>query len=399
MTFPFQYLSLAFLGWFGLGATGWAQSISGETNAAALELTRELDPEACAAIDALVEQGIEQGEMAGAMVAVADRRSTLFAQAYGDRQVEPERVEMTLDTLFDLASLTKPIATACSVMKLMEPGKIELDTPVAHYLPEFGANGKEAVTVTDLLLHQGGLIPDNALGDYDHGPEAAWEKICGLSLRQSPGEKFVYTDVGFIVLGQLVSRVDGRPLDEFSHQELFAPLGMTMTRFNPDADLRQRAAATERREDRWMVGEVHDPRAYRLDGVAGHAGLFSTAADLIVFGQMLLGEGVRDGQRVLNSQTVQTMAEPRKISRGLRALGWDVRSPYSSNRGESFSESAFGHGGFTGTVFWVDPQRELVFVFLSTRLHPDGRGTVNPLAGEIATVIGNAVYDAEADTP
>jgi len=364
-----------------------------------LEPTRQIGESVATSIDEIVNRGLADGEMAGAVVAIADGDGVLFAKAYGDRQSEPDPVPMTLDTLFDLASLTKPLATACSVMTLVERGKIDLDAAAADYLPEFGRSGKEAITVTDLLLHQGGLIPDNALGDYEDGADVAWERICGLSLRSPPGERFAYTDVGFIVLGKLVERVSGQPLDEYARNAIYQPLGMTATGFNPADELRQRAAATERRDGGWMVGEVHDPRAYRLDGVAGHAGLFSTAADLVTVGQMLLGKGTRDGVRVMRAETVEQMSKPRDVSRGQRTLGWDSRSPYSRNRGDAFSDAAFGHGGFTGTVMWVDPVKDRVFVFLSNRLHPDGKGTVNGLAGEIATIVGNAVPASADDSP
>ncbi len=364
-----------------------------------LEPTRRIGESVATSIDEIVTRGLADGEMAGAVVAVADGDGVLFAKAYGHRRSEPDPVPMTLDTLFDLASLTKPLATACSVMTLVERGKIDLDAAAADYLPEFGRSGKGAITVTDLLLHQGGLIPDNALGDYDDGADVAWEKICGLGLRSPPGEKFAYTDVGFIVLGKLVERVSGQPLDEYARDVLYQPLGMPTTGFNPADELRQRAAATERRGGAWMAGEVHDPRAYRLSGVAGHAGLFSTAADLIAMGQMLLGKGARDGVRVMRAETVEQMSKPREVSRGQRTLGWDNRSPYSRNRGDAFSDAAFGHGGFTGTVMWVDPVKDRVFVFLSNRLHPDGKGTVNGLAGEIATIVGKAVPQNADDSP
>jgi len=354
-----------------------------------LERTRGVDAETAAEIDRIVEEGLAEGQMAGAVVVAASPTDILFADAYGHRQLEPQPKPMTLDTLFDLASITKPVATACSVMKLVELGEVDLDAPVARYLPEFASGGKDAVTVTDLLLHQGGLIPDNALGDYDDGPAIAWERICALELTHAPGESFVYSDVGFIVLGKLVERVSsGQRLDRFTAERLFKPLGMDETGFNPPPELARGAAATERRDGQWMVGEVHDPRAFRLGGVAGHAGLFSTAGDLVTFGRMLLGDGVEEGTRVLAAKTVREMRKPRTISRGHRALGWDVRSPYSSNRGETFSQAAFGHGGFTGTVLWIDPERDLVFVFLSNRLHPDGEGRVNRLAGRIATLLG-----------
>lgn len=359
---------------------------------------RKLPPETCDEIDRLVGEALAQGQMAGAVVVAADRDQFLFIQAYGDRQSDPEPLPMTPDTLFDLASLTKPIATACSVMLLVERGDVDLTDPVATYLPEFANRGKGQITVTDLLLHQGGLIPDNALRDYEEGPEVAWEKICDLSLRQPPGEAFVYTDVGFIVLGKLVERLSGQRLDEFAADNLYRPLAMASTGFLPGEALRGRAAATERRAGRWMVGEVHDPRAYLMGGVAGHAGLFATAEDLVTFGRMLLGEGRipstvadPDRSRVMQPATVRLMRQPREVSRGQRALGWDVQSPYSGNRGQSLSPSAFGHGGFTGTVFWVDPEKDLVFVFLSNRLHPDGKGSVNGLAGELATRIGRVI--------
>ena len=390
-------------------AASTASTDLSQTQGPRLAATRKLPPAACDEIDRLVGEALAQGQMAGAVVVAADRDQYLFVQAYGDRQSEPEPLPMTADTLFDLASLTKPIATACSVMLLVERGEVELAAPVATYLPEFSSRGKDEITVTDLLLHQGGLIPDNALRDYEDGPEVAWEKICDLSLRQPPGEAFVYTDVGFVVLGKLVERLSGQRLDEFAAENLYRPLAMASTGFVPGEALRARAAATERREGRWMVGEVHDPRAYLMGGVAGHAGLFATAEDLVTFGRMLLGEGqipsvVADPDsdsdsdsdsgrrpRVMQPATVRLMRQPREVSRGQRALGWDVRSPYSSNRGRSLSPSAFGHGGFTGTVFWVDPEKDLVFVFLSNRLHPDGQGSVNGLAGELATRIGRAI--------
>jgi CubicO group peptidase (beta-lactamase class C family) len=341
-------------------------------------------------IRTIVEGGIEAGEMPGALVVVAGPTSVRYAMAFGNRQLEPEVEPMTLDTLFDLASLTKPIATATSVMTLVQAGKIDLQAPVSRYLPEFGGQGKESIRVTDLLLHVGGLIPDNALRDYDDGSERAWQRICDLKPISPPGNKFAYTDVGFIVLGKLVEKLGGKSLDAYSRDSIFRPLGMEETTFNPDDSLRSLAAPTEKRNGNWMQGEVHDPRAYRLGGVAGHAGLFSTAGDLVKYGQMMLAGGHKDDVVVLDAGTLSQMTRPRTIPRGTRTYGWDHRTGYSRNRGESLSEAAFGHGGFTGTVMWIDPEKEIVFIFLSNRLHPDGKGTVNGLAGQIATVVGNA---------
>lgn len=369
-------------------------------------------------VAAIVQQGIADGEMPGAVVMVANRNEVLYQRAFGDRQVEPQRTAMTIDTVFDLASLTKPIATATSVMRLVQSGKVQVDQPVSNYLPEFKGHGKESITVSDLLLHVGGLTPDNALSDYQQGTEEAWNRICGLKMIAGRREKFAYSDVGFIVLGKLVERVSGKTLDRFVLEEIFQPLGMQETTYLPGDALRQRAAPTEQRDGHWMQGEVHDPRAYLLGGVAGHAGLFSTAEDLVRYGQMMLAQG-QAAPQVLDANTFALMTQPRDVpsgskksgaqtsgaqtsgaqqsgnqtsgnqTRGTRTFGWDHRSPYSSNRGESLSDSAFGHGGFTGTVIWIDPEKDRVFVFLSNRLHPDGKGTVNRLAGEIATLIGN----------
>ncbi len=345
-------------------------------------------------IDRIVTEGIRAGQMAGCVVAVGRHGKLVYLKAFGHRQLEPEKRPMTVDTLFDLASLTKPIATATSVMILAQQGKIELCAPVARYLPQFGRNGKEKITVFQLLTHQGGLVADNSLSDYAHGVKTAWERIFALPLHYPPGERFVYTDVGYMVLGRMVEQVSGERLDRFAQRHIFAPLGMCETGFLPGPALRQRAAATEKRNGRWMVGQVHDPRAYRLGGVAGHAGLFSTAEDLAVFAQMMLGRGAYRGVRVLRPQWVDRMTRPYATPRGFRGLGWDVQSGYSSNRSKLYSPEAFGHGGFTGTAIWIDPVYDLLVVFLSNRLHPDGKGTVNPIVGRVGTVAVEAIDPA-----
>lgn len=348
-------------------------------------------------IDRVVADGLKRGCMPGCVVAVGRQGRMVRLRAYGQRQVEPEPVPMTTDTLFDLASLTKPLATATSVMILVEQGSLGLQDRVGKRIPEFARNGKQPITVFQLLTHQGGLVADNPLEDYAGGPKKAWERIFALRPRVPPGSKFIYSDVGYMVLGELVRRVSGRGLDEFSAERIFRPLGMTETGFVPGPDLRGRAAPTEQRGGKWIRGEVHDPRAFRLGGIAGHAGLFSTAADLAVYAQMMLGGGRYAGVRVLDERTVAEMTRPRRVSAGLRGLGWDVRTGYSSNRPSSFSPQAFGHGGFTGTSLWIDPKLELFVIFLSNRLHPDGAGAVNPLAARIGAVAADAVMGADAD--
>lgn len=344
------------------------------------------DAERLAEIDRLVAEGLADKKMPGCVVCVGRRGGIAWRKAYGNKQVEPEPLPMTLDTVFDLASLTKPIATATSVLLLAERGKIKLDEPVATYLPEFAAQAKDKITVRDLLVHQSGLIADNALADYEQGPEEALRRVMALKLVAPTGTKFIYSDVNFIVLGELVRRVSGADLDAFTRRELFEPLGMQETMFRPAAALRGRSAPTEKRGESWIQGEVHDPRAARLGGIAGHAGLFSTADDLALFATMLLSGGARGDVRVLAADTVARMGEPQKVSSGVRGLGWDKRTGFSSNRGEGMSDAAFGHGGFTGTVLWVDPQLDLFVIFLSNRLHPNGKGNVNALAGRIGGV-------------
>ncbi len=349
-------------------------------------------------IDAIVTQGLGDHTMPGCVVLVARRGKIVLLKAYGDRQVQPRRVAMTADTLFDLASLTKPVATATCVMLLRDQGKLRLDRPVAEYVPDFAQADKGAITVEQLLTHQGGLVADNSLADYAGGPEQAWRRIMAMRLKGEPGKTFVYSDMGFIVLGEVVRRVSGKTLDVLMRERVFAPLGMGDTGFLPGEPLRRRAAPTERRDGHWMQGEVHDPRAFALGGVAGHAGLFSTAADLAVYAQMLLEGGQYRSVRVLSKEAVAEMTRPRRTSAGLRGLGWDVRSSYSSNRSPAYSPQSFGHGGFTGTSLWVDPKRELIVIFLSNRLHPDGKGAVNPLAAKIGTAAVQAI-DEPAEKP
>jgi uncharacterized protein YbbC (DUF1343 family)/CubicO group peptidase (beta-lactamase class C family) len=345
-----------------------------------------------AKIDGLVADAIGQRKMPGCVVAIGRRDGLAYCRAFGNRQTEPTPRPMTQDVVFDLASLTKSVATATSVMILVERKAVALDKPVACYLPEFAAQGKDSITVADLLTHQGGLIADNSMGDYRDGAEKAWLRICNSKPAGKPREKFVYSDVGFIVLGKLVERVSGKPLDQFAREEIFEPLGMRKTGYRPEASLRAVAAPTEKREGRWIQGEVHDPRAYALGGVAGHAGVFSTADDLAIFAQTLLNGGCRGDRRILSAETIHRMTAPRTVpGGGVRALGWDMRTGYSSNRGKCFSARAFGHGGFTGTALWIDPGLDLYVVFLSNRVHPNGKGSVNALAGEIGTIAGNAL--------
>jgi SSS family transporter len=342
-------------------------------------------------IDATVERSLARGEMAGCVVVVGRRDGIVFERAYGNRRVEPDVAPMTLDTVFDMASLTKPLAAATSVMILVERGEMRLQDKVADYFPEFSAHDKGDVTIEQLLVHSAGLIPDNSVDDYRDGWASAEPTICDLKLLTPPGTAFKYSDVGFILLGKIVEQVTGKPLDEFAKEEVYAKLGMADTGYLPPADLKGRAATTEQRDGEWLVGVVHDPRAALMGGVAGHAGLFSTAHDLAKHAQMMLGDGRLGDVRILGAATVSEMTRPRDVDGNKRGLGWDMLSVYSRNRGETMSPQAFGHGGFTGTAMWIDPELDLYVIFLSNRLHPDGAGEVNNLAGRIGTIAAGAI--------
>jgi uncharacterized protein YbbC (DUF1343 family)/CubicO group peptidase (beta-lactamase class C family) len=352
-----------------------------------------LSAEQLAKIDALVKENIEKGNLPGCVVAIGRTGGIGLLKTYGQRQVDPSAEPMTDDTVFDMASLTKPIATATSIMILVERGEVRLRETVTTYLPEFAPGGKDEITIEQLLTHHSGLIPDNPLGDYEDGVETAWENIYALEPRDKPGTKFVYSDVNFIVLGEVVRKVTGYDVAEFAAANVFRPLGMEETGYKPGEVLRRRAAPTEQRDGEWLRGEVHDPRAALLGGVAGHAGLFSTARDLAIYCDAML-RGSRAGDespRIMSRATLAEMIRPRDVAGNFRDLGWDNRSQYSTNRGELFGPRAFGHGGFTGTSMWVDPNLDLFVIFLSNRLHPDGMGNVNPLAGRIGSIAAAAV--------
>jgi uncharacterized protein YbbC (DUF1343 family)/CubicO group peptidase (beta-lactamase class C family) len=334
---------------------------------------------------------MDEGNMAGCVVLVGRSAGIVFEKAYGYRSVEPAKEEMTIDTVFDMASLTKPVATATSVMILVERGKLRLDDKAAKYLPGFAQKGKEDITIEQLLVHSSGLIPDNPLGDYENGWESAAEKINELTLLSKPGTAFKYSDVNFILLGKIIEAVAGKRENEFVKEEIFAKLGMNDTGYLPSNELKARAASTEKNGDTWFKGDVHDPRASKMGGVAGHAGLFSTARDMAIYATMMLQDGRYEDVQILEAETVNDMTTARQVGNNKRGLGWDKRSVYSRNRGRSMTDRAFGHGGFTGTAMWIDPGLDLYVIFLSNRLHPDGIGEVNSLAGRIGAFACAAV--------
>lgn len=335
-----------------------------------------------------LQRAVERRVIPGAVFWI-EREGQTIRGAIGRRAVIPRREAMSEDTIFDLASLTKVVATAPSVMLLLEQGRIRLDDGVAEHLPEFAGEQRERITLRHLLTHVSGLKPSLPKEPAWTGYETGVRLACVSVPEHGPGEVFRYSDINFILLGEVVRRVSGLPLPEFARRHLFEPLAMKDTGFNPAPALRGRIAPTERDERKVMLrGMVHDPSARRMGGVAGHAGLFGTAADLARFGRMILNGGELDGARVLRAETVRRMTAVQTPVAMLekRGLGWDIDSRYSRPRGALFPIGSFGHTGFTGTCMWMDPFSRTFFVFLSSRLHAtDSRTDARLLYDEMGT--------------
>jgi len=343
-----------------------------------------------ASVDAVIEQAIHEGNIPGAVLLVGHNGQVIYRKAYGSRALEPRREPMTLETIFDLASLTKVVATTTAVMKLVEQGRIRLNDPVAKYLPEFGQSGKEDITVRQLLTHYSGLGPDLDLKTNWEGKETAYRMAFGEAPEAPPGSRFSYSDVNFIVLGALVEHVSGETLDKYCERDIFAPLKMMHTQFTPPAALRPKIAPTQYDENEHMLrGVVHDPTARRMGGVAGHAGLFSTADDLAKFSQALLN----GGGGVLSALSVEKMTRPEQPPSApvLRGFGWDIDSPFSSNRGDLLPVGSYGHTGFTGTSMWIDPTTQTYIILLTNAVHPRGKENAIALRSKVATAVAAAL--------
>lgn len=353
-----------------------------------------------ARIDDVLARSIAMKELPGAVVLVGRHGKVAFRKAYGHRALAPAVEPMTIETVFDLASLTKPVATAAAVMTLVEQGRVRLDDPVVAYLPAFGAGGgeRERVTVEQLLTHRAGLVADDPMDLYLGTPSEIFARKYQRRLLNPPGKKFLYSDAGYEVLGELVRSVTGETLDVYTRRAVFDPLGMSETEFRPigrGGSLPvSRIAPTEKLDGVFLRGEVHDPRARALGGVAGHAGLFGTADDLARYARALLG----NGGGWLSPAGVAAMTRIRDFGDGdLRALGWDVETHYSTSRGDLFPLGSFGHTGWTGTSMWLDPATDTFVVVLSARNHPDGAGNAIPLRSRVASVVAAAVTDASPD--
>jgi uncharacterized protein YbbC (DUF1343 family)/CubicO group peptidase (beta-lactamase class C family) len=352
-----------------------------------------------AVLDPIINDAIAQRQIPGAVLIVGHDGRVVYRKAYGSRAIEPRREAMTLDTVFDCASLTKVVVTATAIMQLWEQGKLRMNDPVAKYLPEFGQNGKQDITVRQLLVHYSGLAPDLDLARKWEGKETAYRMAFEAAPERPPGAAFVYSDINFVVLGALVERLSGESLDEYAAKHIFAPLGMKETRFAPphswEPGALTRVAPTEDDENHHLLrGVVHDPTARRMGGVAGHAGVFSTADDLASFAQALLD----GGRGVLTSATIAKMTAPQQPVNGtaVQGFGWDIDSPFSTNRGELLPVGGYGHTGFTGTALWIDPATKTYILLLTNAVHmnvvpPKEKGSAVSLRTKVATAVAAAL--------
>ncbi len=341
-------------------------------------------------VDSLLKSAVDKGLTPGAVLIVGHDGQVVYRKAFGSRSLEPTQEPMTVDTIFDMASLTKVMATTSSIMRMVQLGQIKLNDPVAKYIPAFAQNGKEEVTVRQLLTHYSGLPPDLELKPYWNGLEEGYKRANAEKLVNPPGTAFLYSDINFVVLGELVQRISGVALDVYAQAFIFGPLGMTETRFLPPQTWLSRVAPTQPddRTGQVLRGVVHDPSARQMGGVAGHAGLFSSADDAAKFAQVLLNGGAP----IFSQGIVEKMTTPQQPPNftNVRGLGWDIDTPFSSNRGELLPVGSFGHTGFTGTSLWVDPTTNTYIVLLTNAVHIK-TGNVITLRTEVATAVTAAL--------
>ena len=349
-------------------------------------------------IDHLLQAAVSRGLIAGGVVLIGERQGVLFEKAYGNVSAEPGAKPMDLDTIFDLASLTKVVATTPAILKLAEERRLSLVDPISKWFPEFIGKGKDEIVVMNLLTHTSGL--DDFPLSYLHPLQDAVQGAANQKSRGEVGSRFKYADINFILLSELVRRVSGVGLDTYTATNLYAPMGMKDTGFNPGNEQTGRCSATLGEGKSFFLGVAQDFTCRQLGGVAGHAGLFSTVEDLAVFCRMLLGGGDVNGKRVLSERAVRQMTAP-YFSRGgqvIRGLGWDIASPYSSPRGHGFSEMSFGHTGYSGSSIWIDPASDTFVVLLTARLEYHKVKEFNQLRSDLSSLAAELfgrVHDEE----
>ena len=348
-----------------------------------------LNPAGLSPIAELADMEIQSGHIPGAVVLVGNRTKILYREAYGMRALQPDPLAMTINTRFDLASLTKVIATTTAIMQLVERRKIHIDAPVAKYWPQFAKNGKGGITIRQLLTHYSGLRSD--LDSNWTGYRGAMKHIVAEKPVSPPGKDYLYSDINFEILGELVRRVSGTSLNVYCARHIFRPLGMKHTGFKPAKH--DDIAPTEYIDGKLRWGKVHDPTAYRMGGISGHAGLFSTAGDLARFAQMMLKGGRLHGARILSLRSVEEMTIPQSPpgDARLRGLGWDLGAPFAPNRDQLPAVGSYGHYGYTGTMLWIYPVSKTFVIVLSNRVHPYGKGDASPLRRGVLAIVSDAL--------
>lgn len=353
-------------------------------------------PEALSEVDRLLDQYLARRAFPGGVVAVGHRGALAYLRPFGRLAYDADAAPVEADTIYDLASLTKVVATTSMAMMLVDDGELDLDKPVSDFLPRFRGAGKQEVTVRHLLAHSSGLPAGGDLYLEIQGQPDYVERIQAMELQYPPGSRSLYSDYGMILLGEILQRVAGQPLEAFVRHRLLEPLSMVDTSFRPGADLLPRIAPTE--YDPWrgrmIRGEVHDENAFAMGGVAPHAGLFGTAGDLARFCQMILNGGVLEHRRIVSRENVERFTREAGVPDSDRALGWDTRSAEHSSAGSLFSPRSFGHLGFTGTSMWIDPERELFVILLTNRVHPTRD---NDLIRQVRPAVADAVVAALAE--
>ena len=358
--------------------------------------------DAWSAIDRIAAEHIAAKDVPGVVFLVGSHGKIVYRKAFGNRAVQPSVVPMTVDTEFDLASLTKVIGTTSAIMALVEDGKLRIGDPISRYWPEFAQNGKGEITIRQCMTHTSGLIPDDPF--YQHyddpnGPQVqdhraeVFKELASDKPRTAPDIRFVYSDLNYVTLMKVAEIVSGEPMQQYLEHRVFRPLGMRDTAFYLNAEQKARCAPTQIVHGKFLQGDVHDPTAQMLNGVGGDAGLFSTADDLAKFAGMLLSSDRPDSKRYpLSPATVRLMTTPHSPP-GLpvRGLGWDIDSPYSHVKGDLMPVGSFGHTGFTGTFIWVDPTSETFVIGLSNRVHPDGKGNPLRMWAQVCNVVQGIV--------
>jgi CubicO group peptidase (beta-lactamase class C family) len=360
-----------------------------------------MDPARLALIDDVVARGIRRGDYPGAVIVIGRHGRVAFQRAYGDRTLVPRREPMRLDALFDIASLTKVVVTAPAIMQLNEAGRLSLDERLGDLIPACNVADRRDIRVRQLLAHESGLrgvFTERTLrriGSYQDAVAMA----CAETMSGRPGAQLRYSDLNYVLLGDIVRRVSGEELDQYAYRHILRPLGMQETYFNPPAALHARLVGED-----VVTGQVENGVATRMGGVAGHSGLYSTAADLAVFSAMLLNGGVWQGGRILSEASVTRMTTAMvRHARGTRGYGFDIATGFSGSRGGLFPCDSFGHTGYSGVSMWLDRRSDTFVIVLTNRLHPAGKGDVKLLREEVATIAAGSLQDVHyaraADAP